>query len=144
MFERSLAGIDDWDLWIRIAALYPVIALDQPVVTWRRPAPDSDQGSARAVEMVSLATRQFREHWLKLPRAIAAPSGLRENASRQFSQNMASHLVWEAGRSLLHGQVMRANRCLFAALRLHASGLAWRTLREISPRRKRALDPGVV
>jgi hypothetical protein len=144
MFEPSIAGIDDWDLWIRLAALYPVIALEQPVVTWRRPSPGSDQTSAHAVEMVSLATRQFREHWLKLPRAIDAPSGLRENASRQFSQNMASHLVWEAGRSLSCGQLLRAHGCLLAALRLHAKGLGSRLWREISPLRKRAPQPGGV
>jgi hypothetical protein len=56
--------------------LFPVISLEQPVVTWRRPSPDSDQTSARAVEMVSSATKQFREHWLKLPRALAAPPEL--------------------------------------------------------------------
>ena len=144
MFERSIPGIDDWDLWIRMAAFYPVIAVEQPVVRWRRPSPDSDQKSARAVEMVSLATKQFREQWSKLPRAVNAPSLLRRSAARQFSQNMASHLVWEAGRSLSEGQVMRANHCLLVALRLHTKGLAWRTWREISPRRKRTLQPAGV
>ena len=140
MFEPSIAGIDDWDLWVRMAELFPVIALEQPVITWRRPSPISDQRSARAVEMVSLATHQFRERWMKLPRAIAAPAGLRRNAAREFSQNMASHLVWEAGRSLSCGQVTRASRCLIAALRFHTKGLAWRTWRGISPHRKRALQ----
>jgi hypothetical protein len=144
MFERSIPGIDDWDLWIRLAAFHSVIALEQPVVTWRRPSPDSDQKSAHAVEMVTLATKQFREQWLKLPRATDAPSRLRRHTSRQFSQNMASHLIWEAGRSLSEGQVMRANRCLLAAVRLHTKGLAWRTWREISARRKRALQPAGV
>ncbi|HYV13566.1 MAG TPA: glycosyltransferase family A protein, partial [Pyrinomonadaceae bacterium] len=51
LLDRSIAGIDDWDLWLRVAAQYPVAALDQPVVIWRRPSPDSDQSSARAVEM---------------------------------------------------------------------------------------------
>jgi hypothetical protein len=140
MFARSIAGIDDWDLWLRLAALYPIIALDQPVITWRRPLPHSDQRSARAVEMVSLATKQFREHWLKLPRVVEASSALRQNAVREFSQNMASHLVWEAGRSLSYGEVMRASRCLLSALRFHTRGLAWRTWREISPHGKRALQ----
>jgi glycosyltransferase involved in cell wall biosynthesis len=140
MFARSIAGIDDWDLWVRLAALYPIIALEQPVITWRRPLPHSDQRSARAVEMVSLATKQFREHWLKLPRVVEASSALRQNAVREFSQNMASHLVWEAGRSLSYGEVMRASRCLLSALRFHTRGLAWRTWREISPHGKRALQ----
>ena len=144
MFERSIAGIDDWDLWIRMTALFPIIALEQPVVTWRRPSPDSDQTSARAVEMVSLATKQFREHWLKLPRAIAASPESRQNAAREFSENMASHLIWETGRSLSHRHFIRANHCLLTALRLHSKGFAARILRELSPRRKSALRPAGV
>lgn len=125
LFDPSLAGIDDWDLWLRIAALYPVIAVDQPVVTWRRPSPDSNQFSVRAVEMVAMSTRQFQECWLKFPRAAAAAATVRRKASRQFSENMASHLVCEAARSLSYGGMRRANRCLLAALRFHAPGLAF-------------------
>lgn len=131
LFDRSIAGIDDWDLWLRIAALYPVAALDQPVVIWRRPAPDSNQGSARAVEMVALSTRQFRQRWLNMPRVVQASAAVRRKVSRQFSQNMASHLVWEAVRSLSNGQTLRAHRCIVAALRYHSQGLALRLLREL-------------
>lgn len=138
LFDASLPGIDDWDLWIRIAALYPVAALDQPVVTWRKPSPDSDQFSARAVEMVAISTKQFRERWSSLPRAAAAPAAVRRNMSRQFSQNMASHLVCEAARSLSYWQLRRASRCLAAALRFHAPGLARCMLRALSSRRTEA------
>lgn len=138
LFDPSLPGIDDWDLWIRIAALYPVAALDQPVVTWRKPSPDSDQFSARTVEMVAMSTKQFRERWVKSPRAAAASAAVRRNVSRQFSQNMASHLVYEAARSLSYWEVRRANRCLIAALRFHAFGLARGMMRALSSRRKDA------
>jgi glycosyltransferase involved in cell wall biosynthesis len=131
MFNGSLPGIDDWDLWIRIAANYPFAALDQPVVTWRRPAPISDQGSARAVEMVTLSTRQFREAWVKMSRVAEAPREMRRRATRQFSQNMASHLASEALRCLSYGQVLGANRCVLAALRFHSHGLAGRALHEL-------------
>ena len=140
LFDRSIPGIDDWDLWLRIAALYPVTALEQPVVIWRRPSPDSDQHSARAVEMVGMSTRIFRERWLQLPRVVQAPAAMRRKVSRQFSQNMASHLAWEAARSLSHRQLMRAHRCAFAALRLHAKGLAWRALREFPSRRNETAE----
>lgn len=143
LFDRSLPGVDDWDLWVRIAALYPVAALDRPVMTWRKPSPDSDQGSARAVEMVALSTRQFRR-WLNTPRAAAAPAVVRRRVSRRFSQNMASHLAWEAVRSLSCRQVLRANRCLFAALRFHPGGLASRALFELSGRRTPASTHGLV
>jgi len=136
LLDRSIAGIDDWDLWVRVAALYPVVALDEPVVIWRRPAPDSDQSSARAVEMVALSTRQFRRHWMRMSRAAQASPVVRRRAARRFSQNMASHLVTEAVRSLSCGQVMRANHCVVAALRNHSHGIAWRLLRKLSDRRQ--------
>ena len=132
LLDRSIAGIDDWDLWVRVAALYPVVALDEPVVIWRRPAPDSDQSSARAVEMVALSTRQFRRHWMRMSRAAEVSPVVRRRAARQFSQNMASHLVTEALRSFSCGQVMRANHCIIAALRNHSHGIAWRVLRKLS------------
>ena len=136
LLDRSIAGIDDWDLWVRVAALYPIAALDEPVVIWHRPSPDSDQSSARAVEMVALSTRQFRRHWLRMPRVAQASPAVRRKAARRFSQNMASHLATEAIRSLSRGQVMRANRCVVAALRHHSHGLAWRVLRKLSDRRQ--------
>ena len=136
LLDRAIAGIDDWDLWVRVAALYPVVALDEPVVIWRRPAPDSDQSSARAVEMVALSTRQFRRHWMRMSRAAQASPVVRRRAARRFSQNMASHLVSEAVRSLSCGQVMRANHCVVAALRNHSHGIAWRLLRKLSDRRQ--------
>lgn len=124
LFERSIPGIDDWDLWVRIASLFPVAAVDEPVMTWRKPSPNSDQGSARAVEMVAMCTKQFRQSWLRMPRAAAASAADRRKLSRQFSQNMAGHLLWEGLRSLSYRELMRANRCLFAALRFHPRGLA--------------------
>ena len=136
LLDRSIAGIDDWDLWVRVAALYPIAALDEPVVIWHRPSPDSDQSSARAVEIVALSTRQFRRHWLRMPRVAQASPAVRRKAARRFSQNMASHLASEAIRSLSCGQVMRANRCVVAALRHHSHGLAWRVLRKLSDRRQ--------
>ena len=136
LLDCSIAGIDDWDLWVRVAALYPVAALAEPVMIWHRPSPDSDQGSARAVEMVALSTRQFRRHWLKMPRFAQATPAARRKAARCFSQNMASHLASEAVRSLSRGQLMRANRCVFAVLRHHSPGLAWRALRKLSDRRQ--------
>lgn len=131
LFNRSLAGIDDWDLWLRIAATHRVAALDQPVLIWRRPSPISDQGSARAVEIVRLSTKQFRQGWLKMTRVAEAPLQMRRKAARQFSQNMASHLACEALRSLSYGQVLSANRCVLAALRFHPYGLADRALRKL-------------
>ena len=138
LFNCDIAGIDDWDLWVRIAALYPVVAFDQPVVIWRRPSPVSEQGSAEAVAIVRLATKQFSESWLKMPRAAQAPAVVRRQVSLQFSRNMASHLAWEAVRSLSYGKVLRANRCAFAAIRFHLPGIFRRAMEGLSISRARA------
>ena len=134
LFDPSLAGIDDWDLWIRLAAEYPVAAVDQPVIVWRRPSPASDQGSAKAVEMVARSTRQFRRYWIKMSRIAAMEPARKQKVARQFSENMASHLVNEAVRSIHYGKLLSANRCVLAALRYHPYGLFSRMARELSMR----------
>lgn len=129
LLNESLAGIDDWDLWVRIAEQYGVIALQKPVVVWRRPTPVSGQGSSRAAESGKLCVRQFRQGWMKLPRAAAAPPEARREAWRRFSTNVAEYLVWETMRSLRYGDVTQATRNAFAVLRLcplSAVGLARR------------------
>jgi glycosyltransferase involved in cell wall biosynthesis len=39
LLDDSVSGLDDWDLWIRIAELYPIVALKEPVIQWRRSTP---------------------------------------------------------------------------------------------------------
>ena len=114
----SLPGLDDWDLWLRIAELYPIIAIEKPVMIWRRATPVSGQGTSYAADLVSQCVRQFRRSWLKLPRAANASPEMKRAAWQRFSANMAEHLVWEAVRSLRHGSMTEATKNIFAVLRL--------------------------
>jgi hypothetical protein len=116
LLDSELAGLDDWDLWIRIAELYPIIALAKPVMTWRRSTPDSGQGTSDSVQIVTQAVRQFQQRWLKLPRASNAPAQQRRTAWQRFSVNMGAHLVWQALRSLRLGDVTQAARNIFALM----------------------------
>lgn len=118
LLNEGLAGIDDWDLWVRIAEHYQVIALHKPVMIWRRSTPVSGQGSSRAADMASMSVWQFRQRWLNLPRAAAATSRQRRETWRLFSTNVAAHLVWEALRALRYGDLAQATRNVFAVLRL--------------------------
>jgi hypothetical protein len=124
MLDQSVPGIDDWDLWLRIASRYPVAALERPVMVWRRSTPASGQGTSRAAELVTLSTRQFRREWLRLSRAAVAPASARRAAWRLFSRNAAGQLVFETGRALGSRQFLQAQRNLSAALWLHPGGLA--------------------
>ena len=110
LLDSYLAGLDDWDLWIRIASLFPIVALEKPVMIWKRSSPVSGQGSSQAASIVSRAVQQFRTRWMKLPRAVAAKVEVRQKAWKQFSANMAAHLAWETMRSLDHRNFVQAAR----------------------------------
>jgi glycosyltransferase involved in cell wall biosynthesis len=129
MPTTTLPGIEDWDLWIRLAELYDVVAVEQPVAIYRRATPGSGQFTSNAAAMVQRITVAHRERWLRLPRALHASPEQRKIARRGFSLNMANHLIWETGRSLKRGRLLPAQQNLWTALRLHPLGVADRVLR---------------
>lgn len=134
LLDESIAGIDDWDLWVRIAELYPVLALERPVMIWRKSTPTSGQGSSNAVRMVKLSARQFRERWMSLPLALKSSTLKRRESSRRFSDNMASHLLWETVRSFASGQPLRSQTNLLAALHLYPAAVVRALFRSSSYR----------
>src|SRR5258708_7920750 len=113
LLDDDLPGLDDWDLWIRIAELYPIIALEKPGMVWRRSTPVSGQGTSQAAVIVLQSVRQFRQQWMKLPIAANASAKMRRVAWQRFSANMVAHLVWEAIRSLRHGDIRQAAKNIF-------------------------------
>ncbi len=124
LLDASVPGIDDWDLWVRIASRYLVIAIGQPVMIWRRSTPASGQGTSRAAELVALSKRQFQRKWMTLPRAADAPNSARREAWRLFSQNAAGQMVFETGRALSSREFLQAQRNMRAALCRHPGGFA--------------------
>lgn len=105
LLDDSIPGLDDWDLWVRIAEIYPIMALETPVIIWRRSTPASGQGTSQAAGLVSLSVQQFRNCWMNLPRSIDAPGKTKRAAWRQFSENMAEHLIWESARAVRYGEL---------------------------------------
>ena len=118
LLDDSIPGLDDWDLWVRIGEIYPIVALELPVITWRRSSPGSGQGTSNAAQMVSLSVRQFRR-WMKLPRAHVASRQTKRAVWHGFSENMAEHLIWESARALRNAQVGQAVKSLATLPRLH-------------------------
>jgi glycosyltransferase involved in cell wall biosynthesis len=117
LLDDAIPGVDDWDLWVRLAEVYPVLALEQPVMVWRQAAPNSGQGSSRAIDMVKCGCTQFRGRWLKLPRAAQASPTRRLKSWDMFSDRMARHLFWEAWRTASVGKIWQAQKMLLAAMR---------------------------
>ena len=138
LLDDRIPGLDDWDLWVRIAETFPVIAIESPVTVWQRSSPASGQGTSDATQLVSFGARQFHQCWMNLPRAANAPGNARRAAWRDFSENMAAHLIWESARAFRERQVNQALRNLATLPRLHPLATArivkHRALGFLSPR----------
>ena len=119
LLDDSIPGLDDWDMWIRIAELYPVLSAETAVTIWRRSTPASGQGTSDAAELAFMSVRKFRNDWIKLPRAATAARKTRRDAWREFSENMAEHLIWESARGLRAGELRRPFKNLSMLTWLH-------------------------
>lgn len=117
LLNRHLNGIDDWDIFTRIAELYPVLVLETPVGIYRQPTPFSGQGSsARAAQLHGAARHQLK--LLRLPRARSAPSSQRRAARKRMTKRIAENLLWKAAHYLPEGKFGPAYTNVSVALRL--------------------------
>src|SRR5215510_3733761 len=123
LLDADIPGMDDWDLWVRIAEMYRIIAVETPVLTWRQSTPVSGQGTSEAARLVSVAVRQFHSRWMKLPRALEASAGMRRATWRNFSENMAEHLIWESLRAMRYARPNQALGNLFVIPQLSSWAL---------------------
>lgn len=124
LLDDSIPGIDDWDFWIRISELFPVAALETPVMVWRQSTPISAQGSSDTLELIERGRRRFRQVWMRLPRVAGAEAEKARFVWQEFSKNIAEHLAWESFAAVRTAQIARASRGLRTLLRLHPSALA--------------------
>jgi hypothetical protein len=123
LFRPSLSGIDDWDIFVRLAELYQVVVLKEPVSIYRQPTPASAQGSSAQARHLTKAAHQQRQ-LLRLPRARAASSARRRQARRQAVNSIADTLLWNAARRLPEGSFRFACANILAALRLNPLRIA--------------------
>jgi hypothetical protein len=138
LLDQTVPGIDDWDLWIRIAAVYPVMVLAQPVMVWRKSSPISGQGTSGVDEIAVMSTRQIKRKWLKLPQATSVTASIRRDVWRRFSKKTTSEMAVETISALRHRHYTAARKNLLTTIRLHprasirlvASSSAMRHLRD--------------
>jgi len=123
LLDEGISGIDDWDLWVRIAEIFSIAAFETPVMIWRQPTRTSAQGSSCTVELIEQGRRRFRQRWLKLPRLTSATQDRQREAWRSFSNNVSEHLVWEAFSALGKFELRYAGKSALTALRLHPTAL---------------------
>ena len=124
LLEEDAPGIEDWDLWVRIAEVYPVLALEEPVAIWRQPTYSSDQFTARSETLHRLARQLHRDKWLKLPRAVDAGAARRRQIARAFAKRASQQLLWEGTANLKSKHFLAFARVALASARLHPIGMS--------------------
>ncbi len=122
LLRRRLNGIDDWDLFTRIAELYPVIVLDEPMGVYRKPTDTSGQGSsARAAQLSTAAHHQVE--LLRLPRALTGTRSQRRAIRRRALNRIADTLLFGAAQTAVNRGWSQVPSNLLMALRLRPSRL---------------------
>lgn len=118
LLNSRLHGIDDWDILVRIAELYPVVVIAQPVGRYRRPTPRSGQGSsAQAAQLTRAIEHQLRLFNLPRVQAVAKPE--RQATRRRTVNRVADTLLWNAWQRLPERAFAFAAANILAALRLN-------------------------
>ncbi|HEX8337609.1 MAG TPA: glycosyltransferase, partial [Pyrinomonadaceae bacterium] len=117
LFKPRVDGIDDWDLWVRLAELFPVVTVSEPVGVYRRPTPGSGQGSADFARDALRLLRHQKE-LLRLPRAASAAPSERRRVRRETARRLADVLLHRAAVWGPRGHYAFALRHLLAGLRL--------------------------
>ena len=117
LFDRRLAGIDDWDLWTRIAEVRDVLLDPTPVCIYRVGSPSSGQGSSDLGTHLHSAVKHQARLFL-LPRAQDASPAQRRAVSKSTRRGIADMLSWRAAEALPRGAFRFAASSFFNALRL--------------------------
>ncbi|HST51640.1 MAG TPA: glycosyltransferase [Pyrinomonadaceae bacterium] len=117
-FEPSVTGVEDWDMWMRLAERYAVAAVREPVAIYRTFTRASGQTSSNRVKMCRVsAAAQARA--LSLPRALAAPRSRREKARRRGLDMISMSLLTQARTDFADRLPRSAIRHFAAALTLN-------------------------
>lgn len=116
LIDKNLPGIDDKDFWVRIAELYQVRAVEQPVAIWRKATGSSNQGSSDIAKLLKLENYAYLHKWSLLPRMKKASAEERKQNRHNFLQSLADGLIWNAAEKLEEGQYRATIRYLFHSL----------------------------
>jgi glycosyltransferase involved in cell wall biosynthesis len=135
LLDDEIPGIEDWDLWVRIAELYPVISVAEPVAIWRRSNPSSHQFTSRGEKLHKTARALHKDKWLRLPRALAENSAQRRKAKHEFKSTAAQQLVWEAASNLKAKHLPGFARVAFAGALMYPVDVSRKTLKTLLNRR---------
>jgi glycosyltransferase involved in cell wall biosynthesis len=118
LLNNRLRGIDDWDILVRIAELYPVLVMKEPVGIYRQPAPSSHQGSSAQSAQLNRAVRH-QIQLFGLPRVRSAAKSEIKRARRRTVHRVADTLLWNAWKRFPEGDFAFVAANILTAIRLN-------------------------
>jgi glycosyltransferase involved in cell wall biosynthesis len=124
LLNRSLRGIDDWDILVRIAETRPVMTMKEAVGIYRQPSPSSGQGSSAQSSQLYRALHHQMQLF-GLPRARAAPRSQLKATRRRTVNRVADTLLWSAWKRLPERNFGFVAANILTALRVNP----WRAFR---------------
>lgn len=127
LLNGNLSGYDDWDLFVRIAELFPITTVREPVAIYRVATPFSAQGMSNTAALLHGIARHQLE-LLRLPRAMETSADKRAEARLKALRRICDVLLAQAYRWFPKGAYRYACANLITALRLNPSQVA-RTMR---------------
>ena len=98
LLNRRLRGVDDWDILVRIAELYPAMVMKEPVGIYRRPTPHSAQGSSAQAAQLFAAVQHQRQLFPFAARTGCSEASAPANAS-SYDQSGCGHAFVERGQA---------------------------------------------
>jgi glycosyltransferase involved in cell wall biosynthesis len=117
LFNTGLSGVEDWDMWLRLAERWPAAAVEEPVAVYRGANAASGQMCSDSVGIYRQMLR-VQEMALGLPRARAAPAAARRRVRRRLLDNAYEAIVYEGEQALAAGDQGSARAKLREAVRL--------------------------
>ena len=117
LFNPGLTGVEDWDMWLRLAERWHAVAVAEAVAVYRRADATSGQMCSDSVGIYRQMLR-VQETALGLPRARAAPRAARRRVRRRLLNLAYEAMIYEAEQALVAGDRGTARVRLREALRL--------------------------
>ncbi|MGA8755867.1 MAG: glycosyltransferase family A protein [Stellaceae bacterium] len=118
LFAPEVLGTEDWDAWLRLAAISTVDAVQQPVAIYRYSNRQSGQTSSNLPKMMRSSVRtQVRA--LRSPRALTVDQAARQEIRSTFKDVVWDRLVDEGNTALLQRDMCYAAMNYFTAIQLH-------------------------
>lgn len=98
LFDTSpqMVGIEDWDLWIRIAEFFSIKSLNQPISVYRKPDNNSGQWSSNITTQFSKVGYAYKNKWLKLPMVKNALANRQQTEKDALLERVSEKLLYDA------------------------------------------------